>query len=126
MFPTKSDVRNKLIQLGSSLLKGNYVNNWSKNNPTYGYCYIVSEALFHYLNEDNIEVYCMNFGHPYGTHWFLKVNNEVIDYTDEQFPFEVPHEKAKRKGFFKGSVKTDKGFISRRGYEMAKILKLID
>ena len=117
-------VHQKLQELGPTLLKPNYAKDWTPDNPTLGYCYVVSEALFHYLEEE-VHTYCINLGEGIGTHWFVKVKDQIIDFTKEQFSFAVDYSKATRKGFFKGGVQTPTGDISKRGYEMAKHLELI-
>ena len=114
----------KLQQLGNRLLKQPYKEQWRPENPTYGYCYIVSEAIYHYAPE-KIKAYCMNLGPSWGTHWYITINNEIKDFTRKQFPFELDYRQAKGKGFFKGAIQTPRGFISKRGYEMASLLELI-
>lgn len=123
MIPSKYLVYNKLKELKTNLLQKQYEKGWNETNPTYGYCYIVSEAIYHYSEEKNIKAYCMNLG-DMGTHWFLKLDEKIIDYTSDQFPFELDYAKAIGKGFMKGSIKTSNGYISKRGYEMAKHLEL--
>lgn len=120
---TQEFVESKLQEIGAKLLKKPYVNHWRQDNCTYGYCYVVSEAFYHYLDEANVHAYCLNLGDD-GTHWYLKVNDEWIDFTHKQFNYPINYAKGVRKGFFKGSVKTKRGYISKRGYEMAKHLGL--
>lgn len=117
-------VEQKLLKIGNSLLKEPYKSNWCSDNPTYGYCYIVSEALYHFLPEKNVSAYCMNLG-EIGTHWYIKKNDEIIDFTASQFDFPIDYTKSVRKGFFKGSVQTNRGYISKRGYKIAELLELI-
>jgi len=119
---SQSFVRNKLVELNGEMLKSPYKKRWTKDNPTLGYCYIVSEALYHYI--DNVKAFCISMG-ELGTHWYVTIDNSIVDFTGEQFNDEVDYSKGIGKGFFKGSVKTDKGYISKRGYEMAKHLGLI-
>lgn len=118
-----SFVRSKLKQLNGELLKKPYRDLWSFKNPTLGYCYIVSETLYHYVDED-VKVFCINMGES-GTHWYVTINGAIVDFTGEQFKEPVDYSKGVGKGFFKGSIKTDKGYISKRGYEMAKHLEFI-
>lgn len=123
---TQKFVNAKLIELGNKLLKKPYKDKWSADNPTFGYCYIVSEALYHFGGYNDPKPYVVNFGEEIGTHWWLlDADGLVIDYTSLQFDFEVDYSLGRRAVFFKGGIKTDKGYISKRGYEMAKILELI-
>lgn len=62
------------------------------------------------------------------THWFVKVNNQIINLTGEQFTNQgilIDYNKAIGKDFFKGSIQTNKGYISKIGYEIAQLLNLI-
>lgn len=53
-----------------------------------------------------------------------KEDGTFVDYTDSQFSFEVDRSAAKRCPFFKGGVQTSKGFISKRGFQVAQLLGL--
>lgn len=118
-------VRKKLADLGPGYLKRYYRQKWTPERPTTGYCYLVSEALYHYAFTD-LASFVINLGPELGTHWFLKDSKgKVIDYTGDQFDFPVPYEKARRAIFFKGAIETPRGYISRNGFLMAKYLKLI-
>ena len=122
-LPQKESVKARLQDLGPRLLKANYKAKWSEDNPCWGYCYLVSEAVYHYCLEKTVPR-CVNLGEGYGNHWFLDKNGEPVDYTAEQFGFKVPHHKGIKRQFMKGSVKTERGAISKRGYEMARWLGL--
>lgn len=125
-LPDKKFVHDKLRILGNSLLRSPYKQQWSEENPSLGYCYVVSEAFYHYSNlEDKLTPYVMSF--PNGTtHWFLRTSDgKIIDYTADQFPFKVDYSKATRCPFFKGGVETSKGFISKRGQQVAELLELV-
>lgn len=117
---TKEFIEETLREIGPVLLKPVYQKNWSKENPTYGYCYIVSEVLHHYVYP-NVVPCVINYGGDIGTHWFVKNRDtgEIFDFTQQQFPFSVQHQDGQPKGFMKGKHKTNKGFISKRGYQLA-------
>ena len=118
----KSFVVDKLRELGGDLLSSVYKKRWTADNPTLGYCYIVSEALYHYLDSD-VKAYCISMEN--GTHWYVRVDGEIVDFTGDQFEVPVDYGKGIGKGFFKGSIKTDRGYISKRGYAMALHLGLV-
>lgn len=124
MILTQELVDRKLLELGNSMLKSPYKKLWTEDNPTWGYCYIVSEAIYHYIDGE-YDSYCINLG-EYGVHWFLKDKNngEIIDFTANQFKFDVDYSAGKRKAFLKGGIKTDRGWISKRGKQMAVHLGL--
>lgn len=114
----------KLSSLGNKLLNSKYKNNWNKQNPTAGYCYILSEAIYHYSNDDSLQVYCINLGNN-GVHWYLKQLDSIIDFTANQFDFTIDYSKGKHIGFLKGKYKTNRGYISARGKELAEYLGII-
>lgn len=117
-------INNKLKNVGNKLLKTPYKEKWSTENPTYGYCYVISESLYHYYYPSTYPFY-INMGCE-GVHWFLKDDNgNIIDFTANQFKNTPDYSKAKRGTFFKGSIVTSKGFISKRGYEVARVIGVI-
>lgn len=120
-------ITEKLRVLNGELLSKQYKSSWNALNPTFGYCYIVSEAIYHYADLKEFVPYCINFGDSVGTHWFLRnvETGEILDYTRDQFNFTVDYTLAKRRTFLKGGTQTSKGYISKRGYEMAIHLELI-
>ena len=113
----------KLKEIGNTLLKKEYKDGWSEENPTYGYCYIVSEMLYHYIYKNSTPYYLKLNG---VTHWFLKNENKIIDLTGNQFNFKIDYSKAKKAAFFQGSFETDRGKISKRGYNLAKKFGIVD
>lgn len=122
---TQDVINSKLRTLGNTLLKEPYKSAWTEDNPTLGYCYVVSEAIFHYGGLVNPTPFVISFPEG-GTHWFIRSENEIIDYTVEQFPFPVDYNAANRCPFFKGGVETPSGkFISKRGQIVAELLNLV-
>lgn len=120
----QNKVNDKLRTLGNKLLKEPYKSQWSEDNPTLGYCYVVSEAIYHYGGLKNPVPYVMSFPEG-GTHWFIKDGDNIIDFTGEQFKFEIDRTQAVRCPFFKGGVETKVGYISKRGQQIAELLELV-
>jgi len=119
---TKESVSASLVLIGPKFLKPEWASKWAKDRPTTGYCYLVSEILYHYIyTEAKPKVMRVNGG----THWFLVDNGVVVDWTGNQFDCEVPYEEGRGCGFFVGSVKTNRGKISKKSYELAKILEIV-
>lgn len=117
-------VESVLRELGSSMLKKPYKDMWSEGNPTLGFCYVVSEALFHYSGLRNLTPMVLSFPEG-GTHWWLKTaDGDIIDFTSGQFDFAIDYESGVRCPFFKGGVATEHGFISKRGQIVAEALGL--
>jgi hypothetical protein len=129
-YPKKQQkINEKLVNIGDKMVKKQYRDEWSKDNPTAGYCYILAEALYHYVYP-NAKSYCLNLDEEgyegLGTHWFLKDNGKIIDFAGEQYDFDIPYSKARRRAFLQGSVDTKRGNISKRGYELARLLGYVD
>lgn len=123
-LPSQEQVHQALLEFGSSLLKQPYRDEWSEDNPTLGYCYVVSEAIYHYAVESVATPRVISFGDG-RTHWYIQTSERIIDYTAEQFAFEIDYEASSRCPFFKGSIRTPKGYISKRGYAVAQKLGLV-
>lgn len=126
---TQKYFNNKLRELGPELLSDKYREDWTKDNPTYGYCYIVSEMLHHY--EFNYSApYFINLSYfveeEHDVHWFLKVERKLYDFTGNQYDFKIPYAWATRGTFYDGSVQAPKGLISERGYELAKHFNYVE
>lgn len=79
-------LQSALKQMGKKYINGKeYKDEWTEDNPTRHYCYVVSEMVkYYYLNDatphilKNIEGETLN-------HRYLVYNNEVIDLTQDQF-----------------------------------------
>ena len=117
---SRDNIHGLLRSVGSGLLKKEYRALWSPERPTTGYCYLVSEILYHYQVPRSLS-YSVNLG-KFGVHWFVAVGYDIFDLTADQFDFNVPYGKARRRAFFKGSVKTERGFISKRAWNLKKLI----
>jgi hypothetical protein len=118
-------VESALRNLGPNMLKKPYKEMWSEENPTLGFCYVVSEAFFHYSGLSGLTPMVLSFPEG-GTHWWLKTeDDDIIDFTSGQFDFPIDYSAGTRCPFFKGGVQTDIGFISKRGQVIAEALSLI-
>jgi hypothetical protein len=115
----KYELALKLKELGPLLLHANWKNRWSKERPTTGYCYLVSEILFHYIYP-NSKAFVLKINDE--THWFIKNDEEIIDWTSDQFDSIPPYSGARRAAFFKGSIETRRGKISKKAYQLAQYL----
>lgn len=83
--------------MGKKYLKQPYKDLWSADNPTLGYCYVVSEFLYHEFPGKYIP-YVMKIEN--GTHWFLKdVEGNIVDYTVEQFNNKLNYSLARQAAF---------------------------
>ena len=123
---TEQHVIDTLRQVGDKWLTPKYKHEWEPNSPTNGYCYIVAEVLFHYV-VDNSTPICISFEDG-TTHWYVKSKDTgvITDYTRQQFGDErIPYERGVGRGFMKGGVQTPKGYISKRGHELALLLGVV-
>jgi len=106
-------INRALRKMGTKYLKKDYKDKWSENNPTRGYCYVVSEVLYHYYYIDTMP-YILKVGNE--NHWFLKdEDGKVMDYTADQYIFKLDYTKAKRAYFLTKE-------ISNRGKVLANLL----
>lgn len=123
---TEQHVINTLREIGDRLLSPKYRHEWETESPTNGYCYIVTEVVFHYVLDDVTPV-VINLGDG-TTHWYVKnkATGVITDFTRQQFGDErIPYERGVYKGFMKGGIQTPKGFISKRGHELALRLGVV-
>lgn len=120
-------INDKLRELGNCLIRDEYKSLWSEDSPTTGYCYILSEVIYHYTNGD-YKIFRFSYDNNTKSHWFLKRNGEVIDMTFNQFDNEDNFDKSEEKEteFYEGIFETPKGKISERGYNLAKYLGFVD
>jgi hypothetical protein len=104
------------------LLKPKFQRLWSEENHLRGYCYLVSEWVWHYVPiADSLTPRMLYVGEE--THWFLQSdeNGDVIDLTAGQYNFPLDYTVATKRAFFKGAIQTNKGWISRNGHKFSKI-----
>ncbi|MBD7912935.1 hypothetical protein [Clostridium cibarium] len=125
---TQSFINTKLKENGGKLLNNRWRKYWTPNTPTTGYCYIISEAIYHYYADINYTPMYIPLPHNKGTHWFLKnkQTGTILDFTANQFDKPIDYTLGIGCGFMKGSIRTSKGYISKRGHEIAKLLGLIN
>ena len=100
-FERVREANAELIHEGTDLRKAK----WRGNPHTLaGACYTLSEALaaiYTWLGH-TVKVYTVH--HEGDTHWFLRVDGQVIDPTAEQFRTAVPYDEATRRGFLTKEV----------------------
>lgn len=118
---TQDELDAILREMGTDYLSTKYKTNytpWTKEIPTTGYCYTVTEFA-HYFVDSNTKACVISYDDD-TTHWFLvKPNGDKIDFSLPQFKGEDPmYEKAKCSGFC-----TD--FPSKRACEIAVRLGII-
>lgn len=143
---TQEWILDSLRRVGDVMLKPEYRKRWSSDNPTYGYCYLVSELLYHYVYPNSVSYTIDLSSVGEDTHWFIKNKGRIIDYTGIQFnyitpykydnarffdfenddyTFKVPYPKAKRTAFFDGKYKTSRGLISERSVQLGEKFGLL-
>lgn len=109
-------------ELAGEFLLKEYLNGWTPDNPTFGYCYLISEALYHYgTGYKRFRPYYINLGEPHGVHWYLSNGHDIVDFTCNQFVFEIDHSAGRRHTFLQmpTMLKTAKGPISKKAHELA-------
>jgi len=76
-----------LRQMGRKHLKPAYRDAWDSKNPRDGFCYVIAEVIFHYLNPGGFKPRVINW-HDGTTHWFLA--NDAGDIIDPGNPDAFP------------------------------------
>ena len=122
---SKDSLYSSLIKMGKKNLRSKEMkDNWSEDNPTYCYCYVVAEMLFWYVCPSDSKPYKLNVPGDPGLHRFIKlVDGTIIDLTAEQFPNyeDVNYENGKVSYFLqtgcKGPSKRAKMLAELMGYE---------
>lgn len=101
----KKNIVNALLLMGKKHIKDKLSKTeWSIENPTRGYCYVVSEYLHFFVFDKKSEIYKVEVDNETSRHYFLKHNNEIIDFTAEQFKDKkVDYTKAVKTHFIKPS-----------------------
>lgn len=68
-----------LVQMGSKNVHKEYRHLWTSEKPYLGYCYVVSELLYHLLDKKATP---KTIATVEGKHWFLELDNmKILDYT---------------------------------------------
>jgi hypothetical protein len=134
-FLRPNDLLIRLCAVGPGLLREPWRSRWSRRNPTTGFCYLLSEVLYHYVYLTAEPYYVKIRGE---THWYLvqpltqgtvwsPPYHQVLDWTWRQFGKRWcpgAWERGRHAAFFRGAIQTPRGTISRRGFELAKLLGL--
>jgi hypothetical protein len=95
---------------------------WSKDNPTRNYCYIVSEFIYKYIAPKGVKHLMLKVKGEGATHHFLKwVDGTIVDLTAEQFGFKLDYSKARGSSFFNpppyGAAENTRRFAELMGFE---------
>lgn len=92
----------KAIQenLTTDLLQSKYRKQITKDtHPYFGHCYIATEAAYHIQGkQEGYKPQVMRIDEN-TTHWYLKKGDEILDITQEQFPFELDYSLGRGCGF---------------------------
>lgn len=117
---TRETLHNALIRMGPKYLKPLYRGDWSIDNPTNGYCYVVSEVILHYLAPEGSKSKVVKLS-PEGTHWWIEAKDgTILDGTSEQFKGQkIPYHQGRNNAFLTNEP-------SKRARILAKELGLID
>lgn len=112
-----------LLDKGNSL-KPNFKKEWKESNYQRGYCYLVSEVLFHFVPQFKDYTPRMMRISPTETHWFLmnEETKQIADYTSEQYPFMLEYALSIKKPFLNGSVKTHRGYASKKSIKLYNLI----
>src|SRR6185312_7484511 len=80
----KPSMHKALIRMGKNLLKSKEMKEqWSPDNPTKNYCYVVSEFVYRFFNPNQfVPMKVMVPGDPYGHRYLQNLfTKQVIDFS---------------------------------------------
>lgn len=111
-----------LIEMGQNGLKTKKMREeWSIENPTKNYCYVVSEFIYKYVAPKGVKHLSLKVEGEDITHHFLKwTDGSIVDLTAEQFDdySKVDYSKSYNSGFIgKGVSKRTQEFAHLMGYK---------
>lgn len=113
---TEEKLHDALRKMGEKHLKQPYKTQWTPERPTTGYCYVVTEMVYHCLAPRGSKSYVLKTEDI--NHWFIRQpNGQVIDLTADQFDIPLQYEKGKPQAFLTKN-------ISKRGQILADLLGL--
>ena len=94
---------------------------WSEDNPTRNYCYMVSEFIYKYIAPKGVKHLMLKVKGEDATHHFLKwVDGTIVDLTAEQFSdySKIDYSKSYTSGFIgKGVSKRTREFAQLMGFK---------
>jgi len=65
--------------MGRKQLKPEFRENWDPEHPRDGFCYVISEVLYHYVVSDDFKPHVVRNENG-STHWYLQNNlGEILD-----------------------------------------------
>ena len=93
-----------LREMGAAGLKGADLQmQWSAENPTRGYCYVVSEMVFWHLAPPKTTAWCLSVPGDNFLHRYLKwPDGSRVDLTAEQFEQPPDYSAETRRAFMPG------------------------
>jgi len=106
---------NALKQMGTKQLKKPYRDEWDSATPRAGFCYVIAEVIYYYLNPGGFTPRVITWDNG-TTHWFLA--NDAGDIIDpgnlDNFPWD--NYRTARKQHFRTTT------LSKRGKILADLL----
>lgn len=82
----KDVLHRSLLRMGKTHLKKEMKDSWSPDNVTRGYCYVVSEMVYHYFNDGSLRPFILtNIPDEPISHRYLMSDDMIIDLTGDQF-----------------------------------------
>lgn len=120
----QESIKAAILLDNGNLLKPKFKKEWEKSNYQRGYCYLVSEVLYHFIAEFKDFTPRMMYIDPGETHWFLmnEETGEIADYTSAQYPFVLEYTLSTKRAFFNGSVPTARGYASKNSVKLYNLL----
>ena len=114
---SKKKLHSALRVMGKNHLKSQWRDQWTEDRVTTGYCYPVSEVVFHFTNRNTDSYILKNSDNT--THWFLRTKTgRVIDLTADQIDGYFDYDSGVQRRFMTKE-------ISMRGKILAMLIGVI-
>jgi hypothetical protein len=99
-MPAKFEMYAALREMGAQYLRKDLRDDWSPENPTRNYCYVIAEFVYWYLAPKGSQAMELKLPGEAAPHRFVKTpDNVIIDLARWQFDFKLPYDNAKPKMF---------------------------
>ena len=125
MMTLQEAIKAAILLDEGKLLKPKFRKEWKESNYQRGYCYLVSEVLYHFVPQFKDFTPRIMHISPDETHWFKKKKKtgEIADYTSAQYQFMLEYTLSTKKAFLNGSVKTSRGYASKKSVKLYNFIR---
>lgn len=118
----KAELYAALRKMGKAELKPDLRDEWTPENPTRNFCYVIAEFVHKFIAPANSQAFRLKVEGDIAEHWFIRwPNGALVDLAAEQFEdySKIHYENAKKAKFMHPSP-------SRRARKLAELMGIDD